>query len=240
MININPYSENAIQQLFEQIERKQQNGIQIEYEVRVGYEQITQRTSDLAEFFSYRDFMDGFFHSIEFWFFKGNSRRYDKYVFEVQEAPSQETIIQNRINEALEKVRAQFHLEQLMRELKEAREKNKELKEDKKELKERIKVLESDCKQSGMMDNLLAVFKQSQLASSLSGENLNGVSTDKTPDSFHGIPLKALLATLNDLQKDLGDETFQAYLGTALMLGKYPKLIPEVRNLIEQHITSVS
>lgn len=240
MIKITPYSESAIQQLFEQIELKYQNGIRVEYEVRIANEQITQRTSDLDEFFTYRDFIESFFHSVEFWLYKGNSRRYDKYIFEVQEAPTQEMMIQNRINEALEKVRTQFQVEQLGRELKEARERNKELKEDKKELKERIKVLEADSKQSGMMDGLMTLFKQSQLAGSFSGENLSGVLSGNATDSFHGIPIKELLEILNDLQKNLGDETFQSYLGTALMLGKYPKLIPEVRKLIEEHTTNAS
>lgn len=240
MIKITPYSESAIQQLFEQIELKYQNGIRVEYEVRIANEQITQRTSDLDEFFTYRDFLESFFHSVEFWLYKGNSRRYDKYIFEVQEAPTQEMMIQNRINEALEKVKTQFQVEQLGRELKEARERNKELKEDKKELKERIKVLEADSKQSGMMDGLMTLFKQSQLAGSFSGENLSGVLSGNVTDSFHGIPIKELLDILNDLQKNLGDETFQSYLGTVLMLGKYPKLIPEVRKLIEEHITNAS
>jgi hypothetical protein len=240
MIKITPYSESAIQQLFEQIELKYQNGIRVEYEVRIANEQITQRTSDLDEFFTYRDFIESFFHSVEFWLYKGNSRRYDKYIFEVQEAPTQEMMIQNRINEALEKVRTQFQVEQLGRELKEVRERNKELKEDKKELKERIKVLEADSKQSGMMEGLMTLFKQSQLAGSFSGENLSGVLSGNVTDSFHGIPIKELLDILNDLQKNLGDETFQSYLGTALMLGKYPKLIPEVRKLIEEHITNAS
>lgn len=240
MIKITPYSENAVQQLFEQIERKHQNAIRVEYEVRVGNEQITLRTADLNEFFDYQEFLGSFFQTVEFWFYKGNSRRYDKYVFEVREEPTQETIIQNRINEALEKAKTQFQLEQLGRELKLAQEKNKELREDKKELKERIKILESDSKQSAMVDNLLTVFKQSQLSNSFSGEHLSGINGATSDDTFHGIPVKELLNTLNDLRKDLGDENFQTYLGTTLMLGKYPELIPAVRKLIEEQKTSAS
>jgi hypothetical protein len=240
MIKITPYSESAVQQLFEQIERKHQNDIRVEYEVRVGNEQITPRTADLSEFFDYREFLNGIFRTVEFWFYKGNSRRYDKYVFEVQEEQTQETIIQNRIDEALEKARTQFQVEQLGRELKLAQEKNKELREDKRELKERIKILESDSKQSAMADNLLNVFKQSQLSNNFSGEHLSGINGATIDDTFHGIPVKELLNTLNDLRKDLGDENFQTYLGTTLTLGKYPELIPAVRKLIEEQRTSAS
>lgn len=240
MIKITPYSESAVQQLFEQIERKHQNGIRVEYEVRLANEQITPRTANLSEFYDYREFLKGFFRTVEFWFYKGNSRRYDKYVFEVQEEPTQEIMIQNRIDEALEKARTQFQVEQLSRELKETREKNKELKEDKKELKERIKVLEADSKQSAMVDNLLTVFKQSQMTNGFSGEQLSGFSKEAGVETFHGIPVKELLNTLNDLRKDLGDENFQTYLGTALMLGKFPHLIPIVRNLIDEQRTNAS
>ena len=226
MIKISPYSEAAVQQVFETLQRKCKEGITIEYEVHVDGEQAIPRTDKLDRFFVFQALVFQQTESIEIWLYKGTSRRYDKYVFELPKEKTFEELLKERTDEALRKQQQEWEHHLLVRELKDTKEKCKELKEDKKELKVQISQLEADAKNMNMMQGLVGIVKQSSFMKS------------EVPSELNGIPVQPLVEKLVEIQKELGDETFQFFLGTALMLGQHPKAIPEVRKLIEQSMNS--
>ncbi len=232
MVAISAYSPETIKEFYDRLVSKQSLGIRLEYEIRVDHEQIIPRSTDLNDFFSFQSFILQQTQQIEIFLYKGNSNRYDKYVFEMEKIPSLETTIQSRLAEELKKIQLEWEFKRLHQELRDAKDKIKELKETSKEQKNRIKQLEGDSKNSKMLHDLMGVIKQSSLFEKQSVEN--GISESV----LNGIPQKELLETLSQIQKELGDETFQALLGTSLMLGKHPALIPEVKRLIEKSISN--
>ena len=232
MVTISAYSPETIKEFYDRLVSKQSLGIRFEYEIRVDNEQIVARSTSLNDFFSFQNFILQQTQQIEIFVYKGNSNRYDKYVFEMEKVPSLETTIQSRLAEELKKIQLEWEFKRLNQELKDAKDKIKELKETSKEQKNRIKQLEGDSKNSTMLYDLMGVIKQSSLFDKQSIEN--GTSEF----ILNGIPQKELLETLSQIQKELGDDTFQAFLGTSLMLGKHPSLIPEVKRLIEKSINN--
>jgi hypothetical protein len=150
----------------------------------------------------------------------------------MEKEPSLESTIQTRLAEELKKIQLEWDFKCLHKELKDAKDKIKELKETSKEQKNRIRQLEGDSKNSTMLNDLMGVLKQSSLF------DKQPLGNSASESLLNGIPQKELLETLSQIQKELGDETFQAFLGTSLMLGKHPSLIPEVKRLIERFINN--
>lgn len=236
MIKITPYSDSSVRHFYNGLVMKQKNGVPLEYEIRMDEEQITPRSKDLSNFFSFQEFMSNSTESIEFWIYKATSKRYDKYVFEITQKPLQkEADFQMRLEEAKKKMLMEWEFQSLTKELKDSKEKYKGLKDDNKELKERIKQLETEAKNSSIVQDLVGVLKQSSLLDKFTGSNTDNL-TNEDASILNGIPDKELLEILSGIQEELGEETFQSFLGTALMLGKHPALIPDVKKLIEKTI----
>ena len=222
MIKIIPYSEVAVEQLFETLKRKQQEGIIVDFEIHIDGEQVIPRTNKMECFFSFRALLFKESELVEIWLYKGTSRRYDKYVFGLPKVKSIDEQVREKTNELRLKMEQEWQLKLLVKDLKDTKEKCKELKEDKKELKARIEQLEEDAKKTNAMQGIFGAFQQMNFMKS------------ETPTELNGIPIQPLLEKLTEIHRNLGDETFQYFLGTALMLGQYPQVLPEVRKLIEQ------
>jgi len=241
MIKIEAYTDSAVRQFYNGLIMKQKNGIRFAYEIRMDHEQIIPRSTDLAGFFIFQDYIFSTTESIEIWVYKGNSRRYDKYVFECSPKSTASPVdIEALLAEERRKMQKEWEHQQLVRELKNSKEKCKELKEDNRQFRERIQQLEAEAKNANVVQELMGVLKHSSLLEKFSGNTskvLNDAGTQE-PVSLHGIPGKELLEILNEIQHDLGEEKFQFFLGTALMLGKHPAVIPQVRKLIEQSINN--
>ena len=240
MVKVVSYSESSIRQFYNGLVMKQKNGVQLEYEIRVDKETITPRSSELGRFFSFQDFISQNTESIEVWIYKGASHRYDKYVFELElKRVTQESEFQSRLEEALEKQHLEFHLKVLNDKLKDIKEKYRDVKERNKELKEHIKELESSKDNTQLIGTLMGILKSSNIP--LVGKKPDGSQLFGTDSPiFNGIPNEDVLSVLKGIQEQLGDELFQTYLGTAFTLGQHPELIPEVRKLIEQHISKTN
>ena len=215
-----PFSEATIRQLIEFLENKQAAGCPVDYEILIDQEQIIPRSSDLKQFDLFYGFLQPESRIVEIRLFKGTSKRYDKYQFTVKQAETTEDYIRQRIQEEVGKREIAWTIQQLTRELKEAKAKCKELKEDKRELKERIRQLEAESGNTAMLNGLMGMMKPTQAES-------------KEEKIVAGIPLKLLVEQLEALQKQMGTEAFQFYLGTVFMLGECPQLLPEIRRMIE-------
>jgi hypothetical protein len=242
MIKIEAYTDSVVRQFYNGLVMKQKNGIRFAYEIRMDHEQIIPRSTDLAGFFAFQDYIFSTTESIEIWVYKGNSRRYDKYVFEFSPKNTAPPVdIEALLAEERQKMQKAWEHQQLVRELKDSKEKCKDLKEDNRQFKERIQQLEAEAKNANVVQELMGVLKHSSLLDKFSGNTskvLNDVGTAKEPVLLNGILGKELLDILHEIQHDLGEEQFLFFLGTALMLGKHPAVIQEVRKLIEQTITT--
>lgn len=214
-----PFSEAAIRQLAEFLANKQAAGCPVDYEVLIDGEQILPRSSDLQQFDLFYGFMQPESRIVEIRLYKGTSKRYDKYQYVVQQVESMELQIQQRIREEVEKREIVWTIQQLTRELKEAKSKCKDLKEDKRELKERIRQLESESGNSTMLNGLMGMMNRSE-------------TQPQEEKVLAGIRYKTLWEKMEQIHQQLGDDGFQFYLGTTLMLGEYPQLLPQVRQLI--------
>lgn len=240
MIKIEAYTDSAVRQFYNGLIMKQKNGIRFAYEIRMDHEQIIPRSTDLTGFFIFQDYIFSTTESIEIWVYKGNSRRYDKYVFECSPKSTAPPVdIEALLAKERRKMQKEWEHQQLIRELKDSKEKCKDLKEDNRQFRERIQQLEAEAKNANIVQELMGVLKHSSLLERFSGNTSNGsddAGTSKEPVSLNGIPGKELLEILNEIQQDLGEDQFQFFLGTSLMLGKNPAAIPQVRKLIEQSI----
>jgi hypothetical protein len=242
MIKIEAYTDSAVRKFYNGLVMKQKNGIRFAYEIRMDHEQIIPRNTDLAGFFIFQDYIFSTTENIEIWVYKGNSRRYDKYVFECNSKSTTPPVdIEALLAEERRKMQKEWEHQQLIRELKDSKEKCKDLKEDNRQFRKRIQQLEAEAKNANVIQELMGVLKHSSLLEKFSGNAskvLNNAGTSMEPVSLNGIPGKELLEILNEIQHDLGEDQFQFFLGTSLMLGKHPAVIPQVRKLIEQSITN--
>jgi hypothetical protein len=217
------YSESAIDQLNRFLENKDSAGCPVDYEILIDHVQIIPRTDDPSQFKLFNEFLTKEADHVEVRLYKGTSKRYDKHVFNIPKPLSVDAQFEQRVREEVEKHEIAWTIQQLTRELKETKAKCKELKEDKRELKSWIHQLESETSNTGILNGLVGIMQQ-QTTGKPTGMELSG------------IPIEALLEKLEEIRKRLGDERFQFFLGTALMIGEHPQTLVEIRTLIETSI----
>lgn len=215
MFKISKYSDQDIHQLFDLLSSKQRQGSSVEYEIRIDNFQVIPRTADLNRFYFYRDHLQEDSMTLTFMVYKGNSRRYDKFIFKLNALPDAEKEIQEKINEALEKQRKEVEYQILQKKVKKLKKKNRNL-------EEQLETLESEGKNGNMMSQLMGVWNRFN-GNVPQEAMLDGVSNDQ------------LLMMLSNMKNQLGVEQFQSLLGTAMLMAEHPHLLPKVRSFVEQH-----
>jgi hypothetical protein len=168
---------------------------------------------------------------IEILLYKGTSRTYDLFVFELNQQKNQQADFDQLLAEVLDKQKKAMELEAL-------KEKVKDFKTANKELKDRIANLESELKNSNTMNDLTKLISQSGLLQKGMDTNLTTEQKhqENPPELLGGISNEELITIWSSYKTQLGDDTFQSFLGTCLVLGEHPELIPAVRTLIDTSI----
>jgi hypothetical protein len=155
-------------------------------------------------------------------------------VFEFSKKLSGEASYEARLAEEIRKIKAASEFNLMSEKLKDFKDRYKDLKELNKELKDRISALESEARNANVMQGLLQAFGQANITVTGNSIPLNS-DKDEPGSTLGGIPEKELLAAFSGIRRELGQEVFQSLLGTAMMLGKNPVLIPAVRKMIEDY-----
>ncbi|MBI1838199.1 MAG: hypothetical protein HYR91_13130 [Flavobacteriia bacterium] len=231
------YTEASIQKFYKHLLMKQQNKVNFEYEIRVDSEKIMPRTKDLTCFYSYRDFITAQTEVVEILLYRGLSRNYEKYVYELSERKTSQIDIDKIVAQELEKYKKEREFIELTKTLEEYKIKNSEL-------KKKIETLEAEAKDGASMKDLIGLFSQSGLLSKITdsktlNEPLNGNSkeAEKTKKSvLEGYSDEQLIYVLNVYKDKLGDEAFQSLLGSFMQLGENPTIIPIVKQVIEEKL----
>lgn len=228
------YTEASIQKFYKHLLMKQQNKVNFEYEIRVDSEKIMPRTKDLTCFYSYRDFITVQTEVVEILLYRGLSRNYEKYVYELSERKTSQIDIDKIVAQELEKYKKEREFIELTKTLEEYKTKNSEL-------KKRIATLESEAKEGASMKDLISLFSQSGLLSKITdsktlSELLNGNSKETQKSVLEGYSDEQLIYVLNVYKEKLGEEVFQSLLGSFMQLGENPTIIPIVKQVIEEKI----
>lgn len=240
------YSEISIQKFYKHLLLKQQNKVNFEYEIRVDSEQIMPRSKDLSCFYSFKDFITSQTEIIEILLYRGLSRNYEKYVYELSERKTTQLDIDKIVAQELEKYKKEREFIELVKTVEEYKTKNSEL-------KKKIEILEAESKSGTSMKDLISLFSQSGLLSKITdnkalSEPINGIEneqengnkqqTEKNQKSvLEGYSDEQLIYVLNVYKDKLGEEAFQSLLGSFMQLGENPNLIPTVKQLIAEKIT---
>ncbi len=223
-----PYSENAIRELQASKESKQKRGVPILYEIRVDFEKIINRTGDLTLFDSYKEFLFPQTEVVEFLFYIGNSNRYDKYVFIRKFQSNQQKEYEVRLAQEMQKLKVDFEIRELHKNLEYSKEKNKELKKRIKEYVKRISELESKNGHSAMLTNLLSAVKPNNSTSANSTDKIVKESL------LQGIDNDELLKLLYDIKTNIKEDKFQEFLGVVMTLGQNPEIIPTIKQKVQK------
>jgi len=239
------YSEVSIQKFYKHLLLKQQNKVNFEYEIRVDSEQIMPRSKDLSCFYSFKDFITSQTEIIEILLYRGLSRNYEKYVYELSERKTTQIDIDKIVAQELEKYKKEREFIELQKTVEEYKIKNSEL-------KSKIEILEAESKNGASMKDLIGLFSQSGLLSKITDNkplseplNGNGIENAQEKESkqtieknqksvLEGYSNEQLIYVLNVYKDKLGEEAFQSLLGSFMQLGENPSLIPIVKQVIEE------
>jgi len=241
------YSEASIQKFYKHLLLKQQNKVNFEFEIRVDSEQIMPRSKDLSCFYSFKDFITPQTEIIEILLYRGLSRNYEKYVYELSERKTTQIDIDKIVAQELEKYKKEREFIELLKTVEEYKTKNNEL-------KEKIEILEAESKNGASMKDLIGLFSQSGILSKITDntalskslnesgsgienaqEKENKQTIEKNQKSvLKGYSDEQLIYVLNVYKDKLGEEAFQSLLGSFMQLGENPNLIPIVKQVIEE------
>lgn len=194
-----------------------------DFEIRIDDLVVVRRTSDLSLFHLFKESLSENSNEVSFIIYKGNSRRYDKYVLvrKMNGSPDPNMTAQEYINHKVEEAILKDRQEAEMSKL---RQKTKSQKAKISVLKGRVRELES--KNNGEVNALLKLASGfiSPSGGAKPEEQLNGISNDD------------LAKMISDYRTQFGDEVFAEALGVALQVAKYPKLIEPVKEFMNQQI----
>ncbi len=238
------YSEVSIQKFYNHLLLKQKNKVNFEYEIRVDSEQIMPRSKDLSCFYSFKEFITSQTEIIEILLYRGLSRNYEKYVYELSERKTTQIDIDKIVAQELEKYKKEREFIELHKTVEEYKIKNSEL-------KSKIEILEAESKNGASLNDFISIFSQSGLLSKNTDKNTlseplienvlekeNKQQTEKNQKSvLEGFSDEQLICVLNVYKDKLGEVAFQSLLASFMKLGEHPNLIPIVRQLIDEKIT---
>jgi hypothetical protein len=219
-----PYNSQNIQMIFDNLKHVQAQGKARDFEIRIDDFTTVQRTSDLSQFHCYQNALRGESSEVSFILYKGNSRRYDKYVL-IRKKPithhndqSTQAYIESRVKEAVEEHKRKLEHQRL-------KEENKSQKERIKELKQRVADLEA--KDKGDLKSLLELAKG----------YFQKPTPEQTAQSVSGIDNQELAEMITHFKTKFGDQVVEKALGIGLQVAEHPELIEEVKEFINQKLS---
>lgn len=222
------YSTENIQLIFDNLKNIQTQGKARDFEIRIDDFITVQRTSDLSLFHCYQNALKDESNEVSFILYKGNSRKYDKYVLIRKEtkifSPNESTTeyIESRVKQAVEEHKQKLEFERL-------KEENKSQKERIRELKQKVSGLEE--KQKGDIKSLIELAK-----GFISKPNASGKKGEETP--VNGAENLEMAKMITHFKNRFGREVFEKALGVGLQLAEHPKIIEEVKAFINQKLNN--
>lgn len=204
----------------------QDQGRPKDYEIRVDGATSVARTKDLGRFNLFKNSLTQFTQTVSVLFYKGRSRRYDKYDLRIDTNHPKdsslatieyiETEVENRIREQEKQIKFSTQKEKI-----------KHLKKENKRLRTRNAELEA--KQSNDIKEIISMVA-TQIPMFNAGTELSG--------TLNGVPMSDLIKLVNDRRKKWGDETFSRVIGVTMTLGDNLHLLEETEAIIKASMDS--
>lgn len=210
------------------LEYQAKRGTPWDYEVRIDHFVAVPRTNDPYQFYDYEHLLNDMAHELVVVVFKGTSRVSDKYILTIKEGlPEGAIFTEAQVQEMLRKEKIEFYTKMEIRHLRD------KIRDQKHSIKELTKAL-AGAGNNEQISKTLKDLAGSPLLRSLfptvgSSQPMNGTDAAQPVD---GLPDAEVMNLLKHYRVQLGEETFQALLGTVLTMAQEPELIPEVRKFI--------
>ena len=212
------YNSANINQIYKNLCNYQKQGVDKEYEIKIDGFTVVSRTSDLEKYSLLIENITNFSSEINIFLYKGNSRRYDKYIFHINKnkSPNPELSIDEYIQQEVNK---RFEAKQKELELHELRKLKIEQNELITKLKSEIEKLKS--KNTGAIKDILTPFLK------------GSIPTVKPQDvKISGIPATDLAKMIVEAKNKYGEGTMNEVLGVAFQLAEDPNKLKEVQKII--------
>lgn len=217
------YNSANIKMIHDNLINLKNQGTPKEFEIKIDDMSTVHRTNDLSKFYCYQKSLTPDSNEVSFILFKGNSRRYDKFILirksNVSPDPNMtaQEYIESKVAEALKLHKRQMEFVRL-------KEKTKSQKKTIEMQKERIAELEA--KNKGEMQSLI------QLAHGF----IRKPNPDQGAPEVNGISNDELAKMIQHYRVQYGEDVFGKALGIGLQLAEHPYLIKEVTEFINEKI----
>lgn len=223
-----PFSNDYLSNIYGMLEYQAKRGTPWDYEVRIDHFVAVPRTSDPYQFYDYEHVLNDTACELVVLVFKGHSRVSDKYILTIKEPPLAGVVFtEAQVQEMLRKEKIEFYTKMEIRHLRD------KIRDQKRCIKELTKAL-AGAGNNEQISKTLKELTGSPLLRSLftpagPSQPLNGVDAAQAVD---GLPDAEVMNLLRHYRAQLGEDTFQALLGTVLTMAQEPELIPAVRKFI--------
>lgn len=236
MVKTIKYTENAFRQFRENLQFRKEQGVNIQFEIRIDGEQVVGRTDDLSRLESLSAAAIMGAAEIAVIVYKGQSNHYDKYVFEMMQTQRPQYVEPDPRGDYDQKLASELHKFQQQQRITELERQLKKNKRRVRKLKNRNGELEEETKSQSMTGNTLGIVKG--IVDAVRGGGVPGLSglSSSEPQLIDGASDAEIIGMLKEYKKSMSEETFQAFLGIILGLAKNQQLIPQVSQAIERQL----
>ena len=226
MVKTLTYNSANIKMIYDHLVNHNNQGVSKDFEIRIDDLTTIHRTDDLGRFYLFKKSLTHFSNEISFILYKSKSRRNDKYILvrkgNVSPDPKMTTqeYIDKEVAKALKRQEQQLEFARLEDETQSQKQTITAL---------RARVLELETKNKGDLKELIQLISMkfgSKPTTQADNKDVNGVSTDD------------LVKMINHYRQKFGEKVFEDAMGIALQVADHPKIINEVKQFINQKITS--
>lgn len=234
------YNMDHIQRLHAHLEFLAHNQTPRDYDVRVDELIVVPRTNDPTRFFNYEDCIFDWTKEVTFFLYKGASRVAEKYTFVLKDEQSSGTYTQAQVDAQVARIvrlaKQDAAYQDLLKKCKRRKRKIRELeaqlqqKEESRmpdQFSDLISLLSKSLTPQNSTDKV-----ESPLGSTTTQDTSSQGSEQKEEEQENSLSMAAVISILEAYRKQLGETQFQALLGTMLVMGQQPELIPQVREFI--------
>ena len=216
-----PYNAANIKRIYNNLVLLDSQGVPKDFEVRIDDFTVIHRTNDLSKFYLLQESITNYSSEINIILYKGKARRYDKFIFYVNnnQSPDPKMSTEEYVNKRVKEILA---IQEKERELKRLNEENITQKQLIADLKKENRALKA--KNTGELKEMMQMF----------GKQFNASAS--VPNELNGIPNDELMKMIKDARKKFGDEVFKDIMGIALITGENPAIIKDVVKFINDKI----
>lgn len=221
-----PYSVSRITEIYDYLVVQDSSNNTLDYEIRIDHLIAVSRTNDTDRFFLFEEQLKESAMELLVLIFKGTSRVSDKYCFvlkEIPSLPSLEQQIQEALKREKEAMLVRFEMEYLRKKIKDQKQTIKDLRKSLQNVDTGSENLSKIISSLGSNPALKNLFSANGSDSNIQENQLTDLGS---------LPDEEIISLLKHYRTELGEEQFQALLGTILKMAQTPELIPLVREFI--------